>query len=1023
MNFVRLVLIFSLSLFLSKATAQRFTHYNIENGLSDNQVQCILQDRKGFMWIGTNDGLNRFDGNEFKIFKCRPDNNQTVSGNNIRQIIEDPVSGLLWIGTSDGGICSYDPVKSKFTRYPLVKNNTPYPNIRSMSLNKSGKLWIAYDQVGVHTFDTRRYTFDIPNQISSTISNRVYTLTCKSDSSVYISPISYGCYILKDKEVKQTPFKGDRKLFPGHTMNILFEDNKHNIWGGAWDNSLYRIENDATLTRFPLGDSLPDYSGNEIFSIAEFNNETLWLGTRFDGLYSIHLPSGQIKKLGNNPDETSNIHGKTIFSLYRDREKRIWCGSDQGLHVYDPLLNQFEVLKLPDASAKIHDFIHDDFNNLLIGTDKGIFVMNEKTGSVYLKTYDYENEPIQFTKFFRDKRGRIYAGTNKTLFIINSDNHSIKTFDDFNTEYFKGFNPIVSSRVNAIGEATIKGRDYIIASIFGHGNIFFDSETLKGDFVNPSSDKSPECFVRRYYRDPDNNFWILGASKGLGKFQDISMKVLIENGIYKGYQIPVKAYNNEVSDDIRISDVTDMIRYNDSTYFISTNGSGLFRFYPHRNQSQFEYIPSEISTMQGFAKDNNGILWILSSRGILRFDPDKNSFSLYTASSGIPSQGLKPYWYENKTTGTLYAASQGYFIRFQPAKYQTNTSIPEILLTHLKVLDRNADSLITQNGFELNHDQNMISIQYAALNFTSPEKNRYTYFMEGLDHEWHAATAGNKINFTGIPPGPYRLFVRASNNDGVWSEPVKLLEFNILPPWYNTGWFYVSCIITVAGVFYIIYRYRVNQLLKIQMVRNKIARDLHDDIGSTLGSISLFSEVASRKLNANENSETSEVLKKIGESSREMLENIGDIVWVVNPSQDSVENLVQRMQNFAVPLFATRNIRIRFHVTGNASQVKMTMEQRKNIFLIFKEAVHNTLKYSDCKTVEVYLSSEGKNITFRFRDDGKGFDTANVKAYNGNGLENIRQRAKAINGKAEITSEVYKGTDIQVNFNLKTISA
>ena len=280
--------------------------------------------------------------------------------------------------------------------------------------------------------------------------------------------------------------------------------------------------------------------------------------------------------------------------------------------------------------------------------------------------------------------------------------------------------------------------------------------------------------------------------------------------------------------------------------------------------------------------------------------------------------------------------------------------------------------------------------------------------LEGYDEDWLYTDASKRfVNYTNLDPGNYTFKVKASNNDGVWNENPTQLKILITPPFWKTTWFRILLVISAAGFLYAAYRYRLHQVLKLQDIRNKIAADLHDDIGSTLNSISVFSEVAE-----NDPSRRTHSLQMIGESSRKVIDAMSDIVWTINPDNDSFEKIILRMRSLAYNILRAKKIEFSFRADESLNDLKLSLLARRNFYFIFKEALNNLIKYSQAKRVSILLEKKSTNIQLTIHDDGVGFDTKSK--YNGNGLTNIRRRSKEINAQLSIESAPGMGTKIQL---------
>jgi signal transduction histidine kinase len=303
--------------------------------------------------------------------------------------------------------------------------------------------------------------------------------------------------------------------------------------------------------------------------------------------------------------------------------------------------------------------------------------------------------------------------------------------------------------------------------------------------------------------------------------------------------------------------------------------------------------------------------------------------------------------------------------------------------------------------------------------------------MEGFNDEWIDAGTVPEATYTNLSPGNYTFKVFGCNSANVWSPEPASMAITILPPWWGTWWFRLAVILVIASGIYAFYRYRLQQALKLQHLRNRIASDLHDEIGSTLSSISLAGSVIQRKLQGSA-PEVESLLTRIGKNTDSMMEAMSDIVWAVNTKNDRFDNVVRRMRAFAIERLEPENITFHFQVDNNLNQLQLDMQQRKNLYLIFKEAIHNAAKYAACKNVWVDIGLHGSALTIRIKDDGQGFDVSSAKddssfhadgeastgQLGGNGLNNMQRRAEELKGKLTIKSAHEKGTTVEVCFNV-----
>jgi signal transduction histidine kinase len=328
---------------------------------------------------------------------------------------------------------------------------------------------------------------------------------------------------------------------------------------------------------------------------------------------------------------------------------------------------------------------------------------------------------------------------------------------------------------------------------------------------------------------------------------------------------------------------------------------------------------------------------------------------------------------------------------------------------------------LLKDKIRLQYDQNYFTVEFAAPDYSAGSNVQYSFMLENRDKGWIETGNRNSREFSNLSGGDYVLKVRATNNAGMWNDKISVLHITIIPPFWERWWFYGLCVIAVALIVYAIYRYRINALLKQQAIRNKIAQDLHDNVGSTLSSISVYSQVAKIYHEQERQNELQQTLEKISDTSGEMISEMNDIVWAINPRHDNMDTILQRMESFARPLLAAKSIAFHFDVEPSIKQVNLEMTRRKNFYLIFKEAVNNSLKYSGCKNLWVSICLKHHQLELTVTDDGIGFDREKVRrqapqSMSGNGMRNMEIRAEEMKGVWVINSAEGKGTKIHLRF-------
>jgi two-component sensor histidine kinase len=310
----------------------------------------------------------------------------------------------------------------------------------------------------------------------------------------------------------------------------------------------------------------------------------------------------------------------------------------------------------------------------------------------------------------------------------------------------------------------------------------------------------------------------------------------------------------------------------------------------------------------------------------------------------------------------------------------------------------------------LNHDQTNISFHFAALSPTLNNNFQYAYKMDGLENHW--INTGEKASgyYSNLPPGNYTLRIKAFDHNGNLFNYNFALPIKIKPPWYQTWWFYMLISLIILSILYAFYRYRIHNIMQVEKVRMRIATDLHDDIGSTLTSISYYSELVKMQLKEDD-AMLKPVLDKIGDNARNMVSAMSDIVWLINPKNDTTVNLISRMKNYAAEMLGARNVRYYFHHNAEAASLQLNMQQRKNVYLIYKEAIHNAVKYAQCSEINILFVHTGQQLCLEVKDNGKGFEAGKVNN-GGNGLMNMQNRAAEIGAQFHIHAVPCTGTTL-----------
>ena len=1001
----------------------RFSRITTENGLSSDGVTAFAQDERGYMWIGTSDGLNRYDGRNFRIFRTSKSGN-CICGNNIKELEIDD-SGILWIGTTDGGLCSLDPVSLEFEHYPIRDQiPTATQKVMSMSVESPEIIHVGFEKTNRVALDVAERKYTLLGDTSILLNQTNYEMFFSQEQgTLYHSPIHTGVVQVVDgidgHITDPNPTATDQALFPAYTANVIMEDNEGIMWFGAWDNALHRYDpSDGRLDHFTVDEIPIQYNGDEILSLAQGEDGAIWVGTRDKGLYYFDRLSKMFIRHEQHENDKGSTTGNAIESIFRDAQDRMWVGSETGISIHDPMVDQLGVVIPNELSDRAILAFHQIGDSLIIGHDRGLCVVHNDRHVVH--DLQHKGKQLVVRVIYEDKAGRVLLGTNKSVFQWRGGDN-IELIPQVQRTALQQYQDIRSSFVSDIVDYDINGRHYLLAFFFGHDLFVMDPETGFGTPNHVGWLETYENLVRGLEIDSKGRLWALGTSKGIIQVTDPFLPDSVHKAHSKDdakayrYTLQVRSFFDAGNEDHKLSshDVSDMTENSNGTFWVTTIGGGLFEFDPNDTSATFTDLESPSNTLYQVEVDTEGIVWANNKKGLIRYDPTTAQYRQFDKHYGIPASGMTKALYMNDD-GTLYAGGKGFYLRFEPSKFRSNTVVSKTYLDEIVVNGALRTDLMGEDEFPYN--ENFITFQFSSPNLSDPKSNSYMYKLVGVDEDWQQCFGPVQAQYTSLPPGDHELMLKASNNEGLWNEAAMVYAFTIVPPWWKRWWFYSLVLIAIASILYAFYRYRIGQIRKLYEVRNTIAKDLHDDIGATLGSISIYSQVAKNRMR--EPDKADEVIDIIGETSRRMVDRIGDIVWAVDPKNDQLDRSIKRMNDFASTLCNAKEVNFQLEADEASRTAKLSMVQRKNLFLIFKEAIHNALKYSECRNIRVSMSLAQDQFNMSIIDDGQGFDLSRSLAYNGNGLLNMRSRSEELHGNLEVKTSPGAGCCIELKLTV-----
>ena len=856
-----LLLLFSLVIgYPSTTNAQskpvRFDRFYTRDGLSQNKIFDIVQDTLGFIWIGTEDGLNRYDGYEFKIYKNDPNDIRSLSSNNI-ETLHITKSGDLWLGGNLGGLSKFDFNTETFTNYrhdhsdisTIIGNN-----IRDISEDGKGNLWIATFDQGFDYLDVDSNTFyHMTNilpagyELNSNFLPFIHQdkngyLWIGGDGKVHVFNVEYndnGVPKLQPRKVENQNFKN----FP----TAIHEDIQGNIWIGTAAEGLFKYEKSNNSLEYVTIKDLSRITDNLIIvDIVTDSENNIWIGgfytennlepvfLRGHELISINLKSGDYNSYRHDPQDESSISSTDILSLFIDKTDVLWIGTFlSGVNKYDKSSIKFNLFTADPNRPDGLPFdafrgFYEDGNILWIASaTNGLIQYNTKNDSYSF----YKHDPRNNSTISTDDLMNIYDdGDNLWIGTRGGLNKFDRNSDKFQRFYLDPEDP--SSFINGIHYNIIE-IDKLPGVLWygsnGGGLVKFDKKTstFRNFIYDPETENSlnnRDNFVRTvWYSDSfPNEIWA-GTTHGINIFN------------YKSETF--RYYEHDPLDSTSLSHQNIMQFYEDDEGYmwVSTYGGGLNRFDP--NTEKFLRFTEENSNLPnnavyGVLPDGEGFLWMTTNNGVSKFNPKTFEFRNFTVNDGLQSEEFNGGALHKGRSGKMYFGGINGFNTFMPSEVVDNALLPEIVITDLKIFNESLpigeDSPLKRHisntdEITLSHWQNDLSFEFVALHYANPAKNKYAFKLENYEDEWRYVDDIRIATYTNLDPGKYIFKVKGSNNDGLWNEEGKSINLIISPPWWRTNLAYLSYLILFGLLIFTFDRIQRRRVIKKEKEKAQIA--------------------------------------------------------------------------------------------------------------------------------------------------------------------------------------------------------
>ena len=1014
-------------------TGLRFSHASFGPGQSVPGVRKIVQDAQGFLWLATTDGLRRYDGYEIRDFQSDPGIPNSLSGSYITSLLLDPSGnlwsgsiefvdhydlttgrsrhftpgsdskevyhisrdreGLLWLAT-DSGLLRLDPATTRIRRYRKEQNNLSLASdvVRSTLQSRDGKFWVATTE-GLDLFDrrtgrvARHVTLVGPAGSPLNLSGPPVSLFEDHAGLLWIA-FSYGdglvsfdsatgaetIYSFSNHETSQNGTTG---------VTTVLEDETGTLWLATNGGGLLKLDRDRRRAiRYKHDSRDPDsLSDDALATLFEDREHNLWAGTSRHGIdrFDPHpSPFRTYRFETDNPNGSANM---SVGSVYEDSHGFLWAGTQGALIRVDREKGQLTRYRsapgAPDglSNTSVRSIAEDRAGHLWFGTwGGGLNRLDPRTGRFKSWRHDRDNphslDEDVVSSLLVDHRGTLWAGTENGLNRLDPDANQFQVFR-------AGIQGL--SRYNVITEDT---SGVLWLASWGTGLHRFDPVTGKftvyrnapGDGHSLSSDR-----VNTVYIDRAGTIWA-GTDNGLNRLDQAS----------------------------------------------------------HTFTAYHQHDGLANNSVVGILEDERGDLWLGTGNGMSRFDPNRKTFMNYYVSDGLPDDQFTAYMKEFKSEeGEMFFGARGGLVGFFPERVTENPAGPPVILTDFQLFGKRAfvgsDSPLTQSisftrSMTLPYWRNFFSFGFSALSYSDPERNRYRYKLEGLDHDWNETDSTRRFaTYTTLPPATYTFRVQASDSHGIWNEQGASVRLLILHPWWSTPWFRTTAVATVLVMIWALYRYRLHQIAREFSAhldgrvdeRLRVARDLHDTLlqsfqGVLLRFQAVHNLLPGRAAVAREVLETAldDAAKAITDA-RDAVQGLRGATGVTNSLAIAIETLGGEMaqdrtvQDREAPAFSVE-------VEGAAQDLHPIL--RDDVYRIAGEALRNAFRHARARRIEVEIRYEAQKFRVRVRDDGIGMDKSVLHRGRAGhwGLPGMRERAKSIGGQLEVWSEQGAGTEVEM---------
>ena len=1024
-------------------TRYRFNNINVDHGLSHNVVYAVRQDRYGFMWFGTQNGLNKYDGFSFTVYQNVPGDSTSISDNWITSILEDH-SGTLWVGTRNGGLNRFDRATETFTRYPYFECpeeecDSPLalnsPDVTTIYEDRVGGMWIGtfrgLSKLNVSTgrFEHFRHT---PGDARGLSSDKVWCVTGDDSGFIWVGTWDKGLNRLEAKSGSVVQFREghvDGPHLTGDRIRTVIVDRDGDLWIGISGGGISRYEpktgNFEAFLREPNNPrGLPH---NTVWSLLQDSRGVIWAGTYDGGLSRFDRISRTFRNYRHDPDNPSSLASNVVSAIYEDRSGILWLAGEGGVSRYNTAQerHQHYMHKVGDPDSPSANEIltlhrsRSEAGMLWIGTHGGgLDRLDLATGKfTHFVGSGEAGKKLSsgiVTSVDEDPNGCVWVGTNDGLNCLNPATGRVDIYQS------KSDDP-TSLAHNHVFDVLVDTENRVWVGTDGGGlNRFERADKSFIRYLHDPFDPTSlsDGNVKTIFEDSRGNLWVGTIDGGLNLFEP-------ETGTFKSYR-----HNPE--DPTSISHNRILAIYEDPSGMLWVGTfAGLNRFDPGTGKftrfAKHEGLPVE--PYFAIAGDGQGGLWLTASGRLTHFDPRTGLIRHYSDRNGLSPNRYNSGALVVTRAGEVIVGGSNGFSRFRaPALEQEYVAHPPLVITAFKQMDQVVmREIFSDETITLSHNDRFFTLEFAVLDYTDPERHQYEFKLEGYDGEWQQMTGPiGRASYANFRPSEkeYIFKVRAANSHGAWNA--MWVRVRVIPPWWATLWFQVSAILTFGVVAGSMLTYRVNHQKRLraetlrlltegrERERQYLARELHDSPLQNLYSVRHKLEVISRTPADPENEKLLDDLHLIIDSTAEDLRILCGELRPPSLGPFGLEKAIRAHVRDVKKSHPDLNLTLELTPDGQA----LSEHLRHSLFRIYQSTMANVFRHAEAKNVAIRFQLFDGRVVLEITDDGKGFEVPKSWLTLGRsqhfGLLGISEWAEAIEADLQVDSAPGKGTTVRI---------